>query len=440
MGIVAVYAILGGMKGITYTQIAQYVVLIFAYTIPAIFISLNLTGNPIPQLGLGSTYIGDDSGVSLLVKLNQVVTDLGFKEYTTQVMGSTLNMFVYTLSLMIGTAGLPHVIIRFFTVPKVADARYSAGWALVFIAILYTTAPAVGAMARLNLMDTIQIGPVGEESSNLAYDERPDWFKRWETTGLLKFEDKNGDGRIQYYDDKNAEFAAKAESFGWKGNEMVTVNNDIMVLANPEIAQLPNWVIALVVAGGLAAALSTAAGLLLAISSAISHDLLKGVFMPQITEKNELMAGRISMVGAILLAGYLGMNPPGFAAGTVAIAFGLAASSIFPALMLGIFAKRMNKQGAIAGMVAGITVTLLYVFQHKGILFIPGTDFLLPDMGMGANWFFGITPEAFGAIGAVANFAVALLVSALTAPPPEHIQHLVEDVRIPRGAGAATGH
>ncbi|MCK7575758.1 MAG: cation acetate symporter [Chromatiales bacterium] len=440
MGIVAVYAILGGMKGITYTQIAQYVVLIFAYTIPAIFISLNLTGNPIPQLGLGGTYIGDDSGLSLLAKLDQVVTDLGFKEYTTQVMGSTLNMFVYTLSLMIGTAGLPHVIIRFFTVPKVADARYSAGWALVFIAILYTTAPAVGAMARLNLMDTIQIGPVGEESSNLAYDERPDWFKRWETTGLLKFEDKNGDGRIQYYDDKNAEFAAKAESFGWKGNEMVTVNNDIMVLANPEIANLPAWVIALVVAGGLAAALSTAAGLLLAISSAISHDLLKGVFMPQITEKNELMAGRLSMIGAIILAGYLGMNPPGFAAGTVAIAFGLAASSIFPALMLGIFAKRMNKQGAIAGMIAGITVTLLYVFQHKGILFIPGTDFLLPDMGMGANWFFGITPEAFGAIGALANFLVAALVSALSAPPPEHIQHLVEDVRIPRGAGAATGH
>ena len=440
MGIVAIYAILGGMKGITYTQIAQYVVLIFAYTIPAIFISLNLTGNPIPQLGLGGTYIGDDSGLSLLAKLDQVVTDLGFKEYTTHVMGSTLNMFAYTLSLMIGTAGLPHVIIRFFTVPKVADARYSAGWALVFIAILYTTAPAVGAMARLNLMDTIQIGPVGEESSNLVYDERPDWFKRWETTGLLKFEDKNGDGRIQYYDDKNAEFAAKAESFGWKGNEMVTVNNDIMVLANPEIAQLPDWVIALVVAGGLAAALSTAAGLLLAISSAISHDLLKGVFMPQITEKNELMAGRLSMIGAIILAGYLGMNPPGFAAGTVAIAFGLAASSIFPALMLGIFAKRMNKQGAIAGMIAGITVTLLYVFQHKGILFIPGTEFLMPEMGMGPDWFFGISPNAFGAVGALVNFLVAALVAALTAPPPEHIQHLVEDVRIPRGAGAATGH
>jgi cation/acetate symporter len=440
MGIVAVYAIMGGMKGITYTQIVQYVVLIFAYTIPAIFISLNLTGNPIPQLGLGGTYIGDDAGISLLGKLDQVVTDLGFKEYTTQVLGSSLNMFVYTLSLMIGTAGLPHVIIRFFTVPKVRDARYSAGWALVFIAILYTTAPAVGAMARLNLMNTIQVGPVGEEAGNLVYDERPEWFKRWETTGLLKFEDKNGDGRIQYYNDANPEFAAKAEELGWKGNEMVTVNNDIMVLANPEIAALPNWVIALVVAGGLAAALSTAAGLLLAISSSISHDLLKGVMMPTISEKNELMAGRLAMIAAIVLAGYLGLNPPGFAAGTVAIAFGLAASSIFPAIMLGIFSKRTGNIGAIAGMITGVTLTLLYVFQHKGIFFIKGTEFLSPELGMGANWFFGITPEAFGAVGALGNFIVAIVVSKLTAPPPEHIQHLVEDVRIPRGAGGATGH
>ncbi|MBK1716439.1 sodium:solute symporter family protein [Thiocystis violacea] len=440
MGIVAVYAIMGGMKGITYTQIVQYVVLILAYTIPAIFIALTLTGMPIPQIGLGGTYLGDGSGISLLGKLDQVVTDLGFKEYTTQVMGSSLNMFVYTLSLMIGTAGLPHVIIRFFTVPKVRDARYSAGWALVFIALLYTTAPAVGAMARLNLMDTIQIGPVGEETGNLVYDERPDWFKRWETTGLLKFEDKNGDGRVQYYNDTNPEFAAKAEEFGWKGNEMVTVNNDIMVLANPEIADLPAWVIALVVAGGLAAALSTAAGLLLAISSSISHDLLKGVMMPRISEKNELMAGRLSMIGAIVLAGYLGLNPPGFAAGTVALAFGLAASSIFPAIMLGIFSKRTNNIGAIAGMVTGITVTLLYVFQHKGIFFVKGTEFLMPELGMGANWFLGITPEAFGAIGALANFTVAILVASLTAPPPEHIQHLVEDVRIPRGAGTATAH
>jgi cation/acetate symporter len=442
MGIVAVYAVLGGMKGITYTQIAQYVVLILAYTIPAVFISLTLTGNPVPQIGLGGGYLQDgaQSGMTLLGKLDQVVTDLGFKEYTTQVMGSTLNMFAYTLSLMIGTAGLPHVIIRFFTVPKVADARYSAGWALVFIAILYTTAPAVGAMARLNLMDTIQVGEVGAEDGNLVYEDRPEWFKKWETTGLLQFEDKNDDGRIQYYNDQNAEFAEQAESFGWKGNEMVKIDNDIMVLANPEIAGLPNWVIALVVAGGLAAALSTAAGLLLAISSAISHDLLKGVFMKGISEKAELNAGRVSMIFAILVAGYLGLNPPGFAAGTVAIAFGLAASSIFPALMMGIFMKRMNNAGAVAGMIAGITVTLLYVFQHKGIFFVPGTEFLMPELGMGPDWFFGISPNAFGAVGAIVNFAVAFLVSAVTAPPPEHIQHLVEDVRVPRGAGEATGH
>jgi cation/acetate symporter len=437
MGIVAIYAVLGGMKGITYTQIAQYVVLILAYTIPAIFISLSLTGNPLPQIGLGAGYAPSGGEITLLGKLDQVVTELGFKEYTTQVMGSSLNMFAYTLSLMIGTAGLPHVIIRFFTVPKVADARYSAGWALVFIALLYTTAPAVGAMARLNLMDTIQTGPVGSEEGNLLYADRPEWFKKWEATGLLQFEDKNDDGRIQYYDDQNPEFAEKAEGFGWKGNEMVKVDRDIMVLANPEIANLPNWVIALVVAGGLAAALSTAAGLLLAISSAISHDLLKGVFMKGISEKAELNAGRLSMIGAILVAGYLGLNPPGFAAGTVAIAFGLAASSIFPALMMGIFMKRMNNAGAIAGMLAGITVTLLYVFQHKGIFFIPGTEFL---GSMQPDWFFGISPNAFGAVGAIVNFAVAFLVAAVTAPPPEHIQHLVEDVRVPRGAGEATGH
>ncbi len=437
MGIVAIYAVLGGMKGITYTQIAQYVVLILAYTIPAIFISLALTGNPLPQIGLGSGYAPSGGEISLLDKLDQVVTELGFKEYTTQVLGSSLNMFAYTLSLMIGTAGLPHVIIRFFTVPKVKDARYSAGWALVFIALLYTTAPAVGAMARLNLMDTIQVGEVGSPEGNLLYEDRPEWFKKWEATGLLQFEDKNDDGRIQYYDDTNAEFAPKAESFGWKGNEMVKVDRDIMVLANPEIAGLPNWVIALVVAGGLAAALSTAAGLLLAISSAISHDLLKGVFMPSISEKAELNAGRLSMIGAILVAGYLGLNPPGFAAGTVAIAFGLAASSIFPALMMGIFMKRMNNIGAIAGMLAGITVTLLYVFQHKGIFFIPGTEFL---GSMQPDWFFGISPNAFGAVGAVVNFTVAFLVAAVTAPPPDHIQHLVEDVRVPRGAGEATGH
>ena len=437
MTIVFVYAVLGGMKGITYTQIAQYVVLIFAYSVPAIFISLNLTGNPVPQIGLGDTMAG--SSTYLLDKLDQVVVDLGFAQYTTQTMGSSLNMFVYTLSLMIGTAGLPHVIIRFFTVPTVASARYSAGWALVFIAILYTTAPAVGAMARLNLMNTIQIGEIGSPDGNLLYDERPNWFKKWEATGLLTFEDKNGDGRIQYYSEKNAEFAAKAEGFEvpWKGNEMTNVDRDIMVLANPEIANLPNWVVALVVAGGLAAALSTAAGLLLAISSSISHDLLKGVFMKGISEKAELMAGRFAMAGAIAAAGYLGLHPPDFAAGTVAIAFGLAAASIFPVLMMGIFMKRANKAGAILGMLSGLGVTMLYVFQHKGIFFIPGTSFLDPSIGMGPDWFLGISPNAFGAVGALVNFTVAILVSKVTAPPPEHIQHLVEDVRVPRGAGDA---
>jgi cation/acetate symporter len=437
MGIVFIYAVLGGMKGVTYTQIAQYVVLIFAYTVPAIFISLNLTGNPIPQLGLAGT-MTDGSGMTMLDKLDLVVTELGFKEYTTQVMGSTLNMFAYTVSLMIGTAGLPHVIIRFFTVPKVRDARSSAGWALVFIAILYTTAPSVGSMARLNLMQTIQTGPVGDVTANLVYEERPQWFKNWEKTGLLKFEDKNGDGRIQYYDEKG--LGEKATGFGWKGNEMVKVDRDIMVLANPEIANLPNWVIALVAAGGLAAALSTAAGLLLAISSSISHDLLKGTFTPNISEKNELMAGRIAMAGSIFLAGYLGLHPPGFAAGTVAIAFGLAAASIFPALMMGIFNKKMNSAGAVAGMIAGISVTMFYVFQEKGILFIPGTAEMLQWEGYTKSWFMGISVNAFGAVGAVVNFVVAYVVSKMTAPPPEHIQHLVEDVRVPRGAGSATGH
>ncbi len=436
MGIVFIYAVLGGMKGITYTQIAQYCVLILAYTVPAMFISMNLTGNPVPQLGLIGT-MADGSGVSLLDKLDLVVTDLGFKEYTTAKMGNTLNMFVYTLTLMIGTAGLPHVIIRFFTVPKVKDARSSAGWALVFIALLYTVAPAVGSMARLNLMNTIQTGPVGDPTANLVYEERPQWFKNWEKTGLLQFEDKNGDGRIQYYDDTNTEFAAKAESYGWKGNEMTKVDRDIMVLANPEIAGLPHWVIALVAAGGLAAALSTAAGLLLAIASSISHDLLKGTFTPDITEKQELTASRIAMAGAIAVAGYLGLNPPGFAAGTVAIAFGLAASSIFPVLMMGIFSKRANKHAAIWGMVSGLGVTLLYVFQHKGIMFIPGTEFL---GSMPKDWFFGISPNAFGAVGALVNFIVAFVVMRMTEAPPEHIQHLVEDIRVPKGASMATDH
>ncbi|CAH1539189.1 Acetate permease ActP (cation/acetate symporter) [Vibrio rotiferianus] len=417
MCIVFMYAVMGGMKGITYTQIAQYCVLILAYTIPAIFISLQLTGHPLPQIGLGSTIQGTD--VYLLDRLDQVVTELGFSEYTTQVRGDTLNMFVYTMSLMIGTAGLPHVIIRFFTVPKVRDARTSAGWALVFIAILYTTAPAVSAMARLNLMDTVNPAP----GQHLAYDERPDWFKNWEKTGLLGFDDKNGDGLIEYTSNPAT-------------NEL-KVDRDIMVLANPEIAKLPNWVIALVAAGGLAAALSTAAGLLLAISSAISHDLIKGVINPNISEKKELLASRISMAVAIAVAGYLGLNPPGFAAGTVALAFGLAASSIFPALMMGIFSKSINKEGAIAGMIAGISITLFYVFQHKGILFVSDWTYL---QSWGQNWFLGIEPNAFGAIGAVFNFIVAFAVSKVTAETPQEVKDLVEHVRVPAGAGGAVDH
>ena len=419
MAVVWVYAVMGGMKGITYTQIAQYVVMIFAYTIPAVFISLQLTGNPIPQLGLGST-LADGSGVYLLDKLDMVVTDLGFKEYTTANLGGTLNMFAYTISLMIGTAGLPHVIMRFFTVPSVQAARSSAGYALICIALLYTVAPAVGAMARLNLMNTIE--PAAGE--NLVYAERPRWFKDWEKTGLLKFEDKNGDGKIQYTADKVT-------------NEMVKVDRDIMVLANPAIANLPNWVIAIVAAGGLAAALSTAAGLLLAISSSISHDLMKGVLTPDLSEKNELLAGRVVMTIAILVSGYLGLNPPGFAAGTVALAFGLAASSIFPALMMGIFSKKMSGTAAVSGMVAGIGITMLYVFQHKGIMFIPGTAFL---GDMGPNWFMGISPNAFGAVGALVNFGVAFAVLQVTGPAPQKIQEMVEHMRLPGDCAAAHDH
>jgi cation/acetate symporter len=414
MAIVFFYATLGGMKGITYTQIAQYVVLIFAYTVPAVFISMQLTGNPLPQLGLGGTMA---DGTYLLDKLDAVLTDTGFKEYTTAGMDNRLNMFVYTLTLMFGTAGLPHVITRFFTVPNVAGARRSAAWALVFISLLYTVAPAVGAMARLNLMQTIE----PTKGDYLVYAERPQWFKNWEKTGLLAFEDKNGDGKIQYTADKAT-------------NEMVKVDRDIMVLANPEIAKLPNWVIALVAAGGLAAALSTAAGLLLAIASSISHDLLKGILTPNISEKSELLASRIAMAFAVLGAGYLGLHPPDFAAGTVAIAFGLAASSLFPALMMGILSKRVNRTGAILGMLTGIIVTMLYVFQHKGIMFIPGTSFM---GGMEQNWFFGISPNAFGAVGALANFAVAHIVSRMTAEVPQDVQELVEHIRVPQGAGAA---
>ena len=408
MVIVFIYAVMGGMKGITYTQIAQYVIMIIAYTIPAIFISFMLTGNPIPQLGLGSTI---EDGTYLLDKLDKIVVDLGFNEYTTRARLSHFNMFFYTLSLMIGTAGLPHVIMRFFTVPSVKAARLSAGWALLFIAILYTTAPAVAAMARLNFMTTID---QPNKESNLSYANRPSWFKNWEKTGLLKFEDKNYDGLIQYN--------------GYESNEMIKVDRDIMVLANPEIAGLPNWVIALVAAGGLAAALSTAAGLLLAISSAISHDLLKGVFRPNISEKDELKASRISMAASLAVAGYFGFNPPDFAAVTVALAFGLAASSIFPVLMMGIFSKKINKEGAIAGMLAGIGVTLLYVFQHKGIMFIKSTSFLGK---MEPNWFLGIEPNAFGAIGAIVNFIVAYVVSKKTEPTPDEIKEMVERIRLP---------
>ena len=429
--IVFFYAVLGGMKGVTYTQVAQYCVLILAYTVPAIFISLELTGIALPPLGLFSEHVA--SGVPLLEKLDQVINDLGFNSYTGH-HSNTLNMVLFTLSLMIGTAGLPHVIIRFFTVPKVADARWSAGWALVFIALLYLTAPAVGAMARLNLIDTIY--PNGPQQEALVYDERPDWMKNWEVTGLLKFEDKNGDGRIQFYNDKSESFAATATANGWTGSEL-KVNRDILVLANPEIANLPGWVIALVAAGGLAAALSTAAGLLLAISSAVSHDLIKGALRPNISEKGELMAARIAMAVAIGVATYLGLNPPGFAAQTVALAFGLAAASIFPALMMGIFSKRVNNNGAVAGMLAGLIFTIVYIFVYKGWLFIPGTNQLADTP---ENWVLGISPLSIGAVGAMINFSVAFVVSRMTKQPPVEIQELVESIRVPRGAGAASTH
>jgi cation/acetate symporter len=428
--VVFCYAVLGGMKGITYTQVAQYVVLIIAYTIPAVFISLQLTGNPIPSLGLFADHA--ESGVPLLSKLDSVVRELGFRDYTADA-PNKLNMTLFTLSLMIGTAGLPHVIIRFFTVPKVADARWSAGWALVFIATLYLSAPAVAAMARLNLLDTLY--PEGPQQAAIRYDERPDWIRNWEATGLIKYEDKNGDGRIQSYNDVPA-FQETATARGWAGNEL-TVNNDILVLANPEIANLPSWVIGLIAAGGLAAALSTAAGLLLAISSAVSHDLIKGLFKPDISDRGELLAARISMGVAIVVATWLGMSPPGFAAQVVALAFGIAAASIFPALMLGIFSKRVNSKGAVAGMLAGLLSTLLYIFLYLGWFFVPGTATFanIPD-----NWLLGISPLSFGAVGALINFVVALAVSYATEEPPREIQQLVESVRYPRGAGVATGH
>ncbi|MED5556684.1 MAG: sodium:solute symporter family protein [Pseudomonadota bacterium] len=433
--IVFLYAVFGGMKGITYTQVAQYVVLIIAYTIPAVFIAMQLTGNPIPMFGMFSTHT--ESGIPLLTKLDDVVNALGFQDYTADV-DNKLNMVLFTLSLMVGTAGLPHVIIRFFTVPKVADARWSAGWALVFIALLYLTAPAVGSMARLNLATTVypdmagQVENYEEATLNpILYEDRPDWFRTWEETGLITHTDLNNDGRIQMYNN-----AADFSDRGWEGNEL-EVNNDILVLANPEIANLPSWVVGLIAAGGIAAALSTAAGLLLAISSAISHDLIKTMINPKISEKGEMLAARISMAGAILLATYLGLNPPGFAAQTVALAFGIAGASLFPALMMGIFSKRMNNKGAVAGMLAGLICTLLYIFTYLGWFFVPGTNMLAntPD-----NWILGISPLSFGAVGALINFAVAFVVSNATDAPPQEIQDLVESVRYPKGAGAAVDH
>lgn len=426
MGVVFIYAVLGGMKGITYTQVAQYCVLIFAYTVPAVFIGLQITGNAIPQLAFGSEITG--TGVGLLEKLDDIVVSLGFHEYTSG-SKSRIDIFCITLALMAGTAGLPHVIVRFFTVPKVKDARTSAGFALLFIAILYTTAPAVGAMARYNLINTVQPGEVGAVDGNLRYDDRPDWMDTWQQTGLVSFEDKNGDGRIQYYNDSNEEFAKKAAEFGWKGNEL-SVDRDIMVLANPEIAGLPNWVIALVAAGGIAAALSTAAGLLLVISAAVSHDLIKGIFVPGISDKHELLAGRIAAAFAILIAGYLGFDPPGWVAQVVAFAFGLAAASLFPVIVLGIFFKRANKQGAIAGMLTGLLFTYGYIEYFKG-LFLKWAGAPWGE-NVASNWWFGISPEGIGVIGAIFSFTVIIVVSYMTPPPPERIQHLVEDIRIPR--------
>ena len=412
MLIVLFYAVLGGMKGITYTQVAQYCVLIFAFMVPAIFISIQMTGNPIPQMGMGST-LSDGSGTYLLDRLNGLSQELGFADYT-QGSKSRIDVFAITLALMVGTAGLPHVIVRFFTVKKVSDARKSAGIALLCIAILYTTAPAVAVFARTNLIETVSEQP---------YESMPQWFKNWEKTGLLSYDDKNGDGHIQY----NANATT---------NEL-TVDRDIMVLANPEIAQLPNWVIALVAAGGLAAALSTAAGLLLVISASISHDLIKKVFKPNISERNELWSARLAAVFAVVIAGYFGINPPGFVAAVVALAFGLAAASFFPAIILGIFYKRMNKQGAIAGMVVGLSIMLFYMLKFKFGLFDGGKTTVA---GLQKNWWWGISPEGFGSVAMLVNFAVALIVNYFTPPPPEDVQMMVEDIRIPQGASAAQAH
>jgi len=417
MVIVFFYAVLGGMKGITYTQVAQYCVLIFAFMVPAIFISIQMTGNVFPQLGFGGT---TDEGVHLLDKLDGLHRELGFAEYTDG-SKSMIDMFAITAALMIGTAGLPHVIVRFFTVPKVRDARRSAGYALLFIAILYTAAPAVAVFARTNLIETVH---------NKEFAALPKWVGNWQQTGLLSWEDKNQDGLVQYYNENNPAMVPRALSAGWEGNEL-NVDRDIMVLANPEIAQLPNWVIALVGAGGLAAALSTAAGLLLVISTSVAHDLFKKQIKPDISEKGELIAARLAAAAAVIVAGYFGINPPDYVAAVVALAFGLAAASFFPAIVMGIFSKRMNKQGAIAGMIVGLAITIFYILKFK---------FGLIGSSAKEDWWFGVSPEGFGVIGMLINFAVSIAVSRMTAEPPQDVQELVEDIRIPSGAGEAQAH
>ena len=427
MVIVLFYAVLGGMKGITYTQVAQYCVLIFAFMVPAIFISIQMTGNAIPQLGMGAT-VNDGSGTYLLDKLNGLSTELGFAEYTSGTK-SVIDIFAITLALMAGTAGLPHVIVRFFTVKNVRDARKSAGLALLLIAILYTTAPAISVFAKTNLLETV---------NNKEYTTMPAWFSNWEKTGLLVFDDKNGDGVIQYYNDqsKDPAFLAAAEAKGLKGSEL-KIDNDIMVLANPEIANLPDWVIALVAAGALAAALSTAAGLLLVISSSISHDLIKKMINPNISEKAELWAARGAATVAVVIAGYFGINPPGFVAAVVALAFGLAAASFFPAIILGIFHKKMNKEGAIGGMVVGMLLMLFYMLKFKFGIFDGGQDAVA---GLKDSWWFGISPEGFGTVAMFANFIVAFVINIFTPEPPLEVQEIVENIRIPSGVGEASSH
>lgn len=420
MAVVFFYAVLGGMKGITYTQVAQYCVLIFAFMVPAIFLSVMMTGHIIPQIGFGAQLLdaaGNNSGVYLLEKLNNLSVDLGFAPYTDG-SKSMIDVFCITGALMVGTAGLPHVIVRFFTVPKVKDARVSAGWALVFIAIMYTTVPALAAFSRVNMIETIN----GPDQKGVAYETAPDWIKNWEKTGLIKWDDKNGDGKIYYAKGKMEDAASP--------NEM-KIDNDIIVLATPEIANLPAWVIALVAAGGLAAALSTSAGLLLVISTSVSHDLLKKNLMPNISDKKELMYARLAAGIGIVIAGYFGVNPPGFVAAVVAFAFGLAASSLFPAIIMGIFSKTMNKEGAIAGMVIGLLFTASYIIYFK---------FVDPTANVAANWFLGISPEGIGMVGMVVNFAVAAIVCKVTAAAPAHVQEMVESIRFPKGAGEASSH